>query len=172
MRAVRAAMRKSHDSASENPVWIATPLIAAMRQFVEPANGRVEALRNRPQAVVGADRVVVSGWNARHQRFAAEFGIAIGLQIVAGAERAAGAGEDDDAHPVVHLRLRDRLDQIAFDRGRHAVQAFRRIELNPRDAGIAHRDFEAGKFAGVHLLCPLQSMAASILSQSRDEAHR
>ena len=59
------------------------------REFVEAAHGSVESLGNGAQTVVGAECVVVSRRYSRNERFTAEFGVAIGLQVVAGAERAA-----------------------------------------------------------------------------------
>ena len=56
--------------------------------------------------------------------------------VVTGGERAPGASEHHHPHGIVHLRLRDDLDQVALHRLGHPVQPFWLIERDERDPAI------------------------------------
>ena len=125
-------------------------------ELVDAAQHRVDALGDRAQAVVGADAAVVAVVDFRHQAFAGHLNAAIAFQVVAGAEGAPAAGEDQHAHAVVHLRLGHGLHQVALDARRHAVQPLRRGEAEPGDARFAHAHLETSELPSVHRSPPIR----------------
>src|SRR6476660_6845805 len=54
--------------------------------------------------------------------------------VVAGAEGAAGAGEDDDADSAVGIGLIERAMQLGFERRRQSVHPLRPVERDGRNA--------------------------------------
>ena len=70
------------------------------RELVHFADGAIDALRDRPKCRIGADARVVPGRDGIHAPGARSSGIGVALEVVAGRERSAGAGEQDDAHGV------------------------------------------------------------------------
>jgi hypothetical protein len=74
--------------------------------------------------------------------------------VVAGAEGASLAGEEDHADGVVHLALGQDLDEVAFDLRRQAVEALRLVEGDGADARVVEGDFETPKRACLHCLSP------------------
>ena len=73
-------------------------------------HGRQHRLRQPPQA--GDDRVVALAQRRPDVRMALRRGVEAGLQVGAGREAAARAGDDDGAHIVVGLRLADGGEQV------------------------------------------------------------
>src|SRR3712207_6846932 len=56
--------------------------------------------------------------------------------VVAGGERAAGPREYDDADGVVHLRLEQRLHQVALCSVAQTVEAIRLVELDRKSTRL------------------------------------
>ena len=148
-RASVEAMRKSQESASERPVWIATPLTAAMVSLsrLRTAQFRRCEIAGGPNTCrwgrCGRGRCRGRARGRRRRRGPAG-------DVVAGGEGFAGAGDDDDADAVVHLRLVKGLDEVALHALRHAVQSLGLVERHERDARVVQRYFEAAKVAGLH----------------------
>jgi hypothetical protein len=67
------------------------------------------------------------------------------LEVIAGAESAAGAGEDDDPRVGIRLGLDERLVQVRQQRGSDRVEPFGAIQRDDTDGavvvqhGVAHR---------------------------------
>ena len=114
--AASEAMRTSHAHASESPAPATGPLIAAMHRLLERADR--------------AD-VRVVGPLERLADAAGKLGEL--LQVLAGAEAATGAGDDDRAHLGVG-RLVERLAQSAVERAVEGVE-----DLGPVERDREHR---------------------------------
>ena len=65
------------------------------------------------------------------------------LHVGTGTEAAAGTGDDDDSHRVVHLRLDEELRHVALERHGLAVEAIGLVHGDDGDARIVDRDLEA-----------------------------
>lgn len=119
-------------------------------ELVEVPHDGVQRLREPAKPFVRADGITMPGRDAREECFGGAVVRRPAGDVVAGRERAARAGDDDDADGVVHLRLHQHFDEVALEGLGHAVQPVWLVEGEHGNARRVQFGLKAAEGAGEH----------------------